>query len=104
IFPVSDDEVKVLFFGLLRVCAVLAGLGFDVSFVTQSILPFISPVLVVFVGMFLVELLVLLLQVSVPFVVLTVVFGGSSGFVSLVDVLDVFVGVLDDAFGPIGFR
>ncbi|NHW78477.1 HlyC/CorC family transporter, partial [Escherichia coli] len=77
-------------------------LGKDETIVTQSIQPFITPVLEVFEGMILEELLVKMQQESEPFVVLTDEYGGTSGIVTLEDVMEVIVGDMEEAKGPKG--
>ncbi|EAE7297421.1 HlyC/CorC family transporter [Listeria monocytogenes] len=104
IFPVTEDEDKDHIIGMLRVSAVMAGLGKDETIVTQSIQPFITPVLEVFEGMILEELLVKMQQESEPFVVLTDEYGGTSGIVTLEDVMEVIVGDMEEAKGPKGIR
>ncbi|PDL46109.1 hypothetical protein AFZ48_15795, partial [Listeria monocytogenes] len=66
--------------------------------------PFITPVLEVFEGMILEELLVKMQQESEPFVVLTDEYGGTSGVVTLEDVMGGIVGGMEEAKGPKGIR
>lgn len=54
--------------------------------------------------MILEELLVKMQQESEPFVVLTDEYGGTSGIVTLEDVMEVIVGDMEEAKGPKGIR
>ncbi|MCH3193777.1 HlyC/CorC family transporter, partial [Listeria monocytogenes] len=69
-----------------------------------SIQTFITQVLEVFEGMILEELLVKMQQESEPFGVLTDEYGGTSGIVTLEDVMEVIVGDMEEAKGPKGIR
>ncbi|MBF2358883.1 HlyC/CorC family transporter, partial [Listeria welshimeri] len=90
--------------GMLRVSAVMAGLGNDETIMNSSIKPFISPVLEVFEGMALEELLVKMQEESEPFAVLTDEYGGTAGIVTLEDIMEVIVGDMEEAKGPKGIR
>ncbi|KMT61347.1 hypothetical protein X560_0055 [Listeria fleischmannii 1991] len=104
IFPVTRQNDKDKIIGTLQVSRVMAGLGENQDILDQSIEPFITDVLEMFEGMVLEELLVKMQEAAEVFVVLTDEYGGTSGIVTLEDVMEIIVGDMEEAKGPKGIR
>ncbi|WP_099222799.1 hemolysin family protein [Listeria costaricensis] len=104
IFPVTENEDKDQIIGVLQVSKVMAGLGENPEILHHSIKKFMTPVLEVFEGMVLQELLVKMQQEGESFVVLTDEYGGTSGIVTLEDIMEVIVGDMEEASQPRGIR
>lgn len=104
IFPVTEERDKDHIVGMLQVSVVMAGLGRDLAILDQPIEEFMTPIMQVFEGMKLQELLFKMQQEGQSFVVLTDEYGGTSGLVTLEDVMEIIVGDMEEATSPKGVR
>ncbi|WP_088838986.1 hemolysin family protein [Listeria sp. ILCC792] len=104
IFPVTEENNKDKIVGILQVSGVMAGLGEDQNILGKSIRPFITEALEMFEGIMLEELLVKMQERAADFAVLTDEYGGTSGIVTLEDVMEIIVGDMEEAKNPKGIR
>ncbi|MBC2258623.1 hemolysin family protein [Listeria booriae] len=104
IFPVTEERDKDHIVGMLQVSAVMAGLGRDLAILDQPIEKFMTPIMQVFEGMKLQELLFRMQQEGQTFVILMDEYGGTSGLVTLEDVMEVIVGDMEEVNGAQGIR
>ncbi|MBC1936934.1 HlyC/CorC family transporter [Listeria grandensis] len=104
IFPVTAERDKDHIVGMLQVSTVMAGLGRGLTILDHPIEKFMTPIMQVFEGMNLQELLFKMQQEGQTFVVLTDEYGGTSGLVTLEDVMEIIVGDMEEATTPRGIR
>ncbi|MBC1500373.1 HlyC/CorC family transporter [Listeria weihenstephanensis] len=104
IFPVTEERDKDHIIGMLQVSVVMAGLGRDLAILEQPIEKFMTPIMQVFEGMKLQELLFKMQQEGQSFVILTDEYGGTSGLITLEDVMEIIVGDMEEVTAPKGIR
>ncbi|WP_430535197.1 hemolysin family protein [Listeria rocourtiae] len=104
IFPVMEGRDKDYIIGMIQVSVVMASLGRDLAILDQPIEKFMTPVMQVFEGMKLQELLIRMQQEGASFVILMDEYGGTSGLVTLEDIMEVIVGDMEEATSPKGIR
>lgn len=104
IFPVTEERDKDHIIGMLQVSVVMAGLGRDLAILEQQIEKFMTPIMQVFEGMKLQELLFKMQQEGQSFVILTDEYGGTSGLITLEDVMEIIVGDMEEVTAPKGIR
>ncbi|WP_370519526.1 hemolysin family protein [Listeria sp. PSOL-1] len=104
IFPVTANNDKDKIVGILPISQVTAGLGGNTEALYQPVSSFMSPVVEVFAGIILEELIIKMQQKGVTFVVLTDEYGGTSGIITLEDIMEVIVGDMEEANQPKGVR